>query len=77
MIKEPTLKRTPHKPKDFMEVDFIINDAVALRMYKALQVLTLTAGIREYLLVNDNKALNQAIDAANEYVESYQESTNS
>ncbi len=77
MVKETSLKRIPCKPQDFMEVDFIINDAVSLRMHKALQVLTLTAGIREHLLVNDHKALNQAINAANEYITSYQQCTNS
>lgn len=75
MIKEITLKRPARYTTEFNQVDFIINDAVAVRMYKALQVLTLTPGIREHLLVNDNKALNQAIDAADEYIASYQEST--
>tara|TARA_R110000868_G_scaffold103681_5_gene285349 strand:+ start:2748 stop:2987 length:240 start_codon:yes stop_codon:yes gene_type:complete len=75
MIKEATLHRPARYTAEFNPVDHVINDAVTLRMYKALQVLTLTPGIREHLIVNDNKALNQAINAADEYLTSYQEST--
>jgi len=74
MVKETSLKRTPCKPKDFMEVDFAINDAVAVRMYKALSVIALDPDIKSFLYILDPKALQQVEDAMEEYKSSYQES---
>ena len=66
--------RTPKAPEDFLSVDYVINDAVALRMYKALMVLTLDSNINAYLTQKDPKALQQGLDAIEEYKTSYQES---
>lgn len=65
------------KPKDgrlFDPVDFVINDAVALRMYKALSVIALNPNIKSVLSNLDPKALQQVEDAREEYKASYQES---
>jgi hypothetical protein len=66
--------RTPKAPEDFLLVDHVINDAVALRMYKALSVIALDPKIQDYLEFNDPKALEQVQDAREEYKSSYQES---
>ena len=63
--------RTPKAPEDFLSVDHVINDAVALRMYKALSVIALDPNIFEFV---DPKALQQVRDAIEEYKTSYQES---
>ena len=55
--------------EDFLSVDFVINDAVALRMYKALSVIALDPNINSNL---DPKALQQVQDAREEYQASYQ-----
>jgi hypothetical protein len=64
--------RTPKAPADFISVDHVINDAVSLRMYKALSVIALNPKIRGYLQRNDSKALQQVWDAIEEYRASYQ-----
>ena len=66
--------RTPKDPKEFYAVDHVINDAVALRMYKALTVIALDPNIRSILSNLDPKALQQVEDAREEYQTSYQES---
>ena len=66
--------RTPKAPEDFLSVDHVINDAVALRMYKALMVVALDSNINAYLTQKDPKALQQCLDAIEEYKTSYQES---
>ena len=67
--------RTPKAPQDFLSVDHVINDAVALRMYKALSVIALDPKIYNFLAFNDSKALKQVVDAIEEYKDSYQESS--
>lgn len=67
------LSRTPKAPEDFCSVDHVINDAVACRMYKALMVLTLDSNINAFLTQKDPKALQQGLDAIEEYKTSYQE----
>jgi len=74
MVKETTLGRKPQDPKDFLAVDFVINDAVAARMYKALMVISTSPDISSFLSNLDPKALQQVQDAAEEYVSSYQQS---
>jgi hypothetical protein len=64
--------RTPKAPEDFLSVDHVINDAVALRMYKALSVIALNPNIRSVLSNLDPKALQQVEDAREEYQASYQ-----
>ena len=64
--------RTPKAPEDFLSVDHVINDAVALRMYKALSVIALNPNIKSVLSNLDPKALQQAEDAREEYQASYQ-----
>ena len=64
--------RSPKDPKEFYAVDHVINDAVALRMYKALSVIALNPAINNYLTQNDIKALEQVIDAIEEFRASYQ-----
>ena len=64
--------RTPKAPEDFISLDHVINDAVALRMYKALSVIALTPGIKSILSNLDPKALQQVEDAREEYQASYQ-----
>lgn len=66
--------RTPKAPEAFLSVDHVINDAVALRMYRALMVLTLDSNINAYLTQKDPKALQQGLDAIEEYKASYQQS---
>lgn len=61
--------RKAKAPEDFISVDFVINDAVALRMYKALSVMALDPNINSSL---DPKALQQVQDAREEYQASYQ-----
>lgn len=64
-----------HQPKaavHFSSVDHVINDAVALRMYKALSVIALDPNIQHYLTTNDCKALDQVKDAIAEYKDVYQ-----
>ena len=64
--------RTPKAPEDFLSVDHVINDAVALRMYKALSVIALNPNISSVLSNLDPKALQQVEDAREEYQASYQ-----
>ena len=64
--------RTPKAPEDFLSVDHVINDAVALRMYKALSVISLNPNISSVLSNLDPKALQQVEDAREEYQASYQ-----
>ena len=64
--------RTPKAPEDFLSVDHVINDAVALRMYKALSVIALNPNIKSVLSNLDPKALQQVEDAREEYQASYQ-----
>jgi hypothetical protein len=64
--------RTPKAPEDFLSVDHVINDAVALRMYKALSVIALNPNISSILSNLDPKALQQVEDAREEYQASYQ-----
>lgn len=64
--------RTPKAPEDFLSVDHVINDAVALRMYKALSVIALDERIVDMLHSLDPKALEQVQDAREEYQASYQ-----
>ena len=66
--------RTPKAPEDFLSVDHVINDAVALRMYKALMVIATDENIWSFLKDLDPKALQQVEDAIEEYKSSYQES---
>ncbi len=66
--------RQPKDPKEFISVDHVINDAVALRMYKALMVVALDSNINAFLSQKDPKALQQCLDAIEEYKASYQES---
>lgn len=64
-----------HQPKaaeNFILLDYVINDAVALRMYKALSVIALDPKIQDYLKTNDAKALQQVQDAIAEYKDVYQ-----
>ena len=64
--------RTPKAPEDFITLDYVINDAVALRMYKALSVIALNPNIKSVLSNLDPKALQQVEDAREEYQASYQ-----
>ena len=64
--------RTPKAPEDFISLDHVINDAVALRMYKALSVIALDPKIQDYLKTNDPKALDQVEGAIAEYKDVYQ-----
>jgi hypothetical protein len=64
--------RTPKTAENFILFDYIINDAVALRMYKALSVIALDPKISDYLAVTDPKALEQVQDALAEYKDAYQ-----
>jgi len=66
--------RTPKDPKDFYPVDYVINDAVAAKMYNALMVLTLDSNINAFLSQKDPKALQQGLDAIEAYKYSFQES---
>jgi hypothetical protein len=66
--------RTPREPRMFDAVDFAINDAVSLKMYKALSVIALDPKIQEYLKLNDLQALNQVLNSIEEYKASYQKS---
>ena len=64
-----------HQPKaaeHFILLDYVINDAVALRMFKALSVIALDPKIQDYLKTNDAKALQQVQDAIAEYKDVYQ-----
>ena len=63
---------TPKAPEDFISLDYVINDAVALRMYKALSVIALDPNINSVLSNLDPKALEQVRDACKEYRDSYQ-----
>ena len=62
----------PKAAEHFILLDYIINDAVALRMYKALSVIALDPKIQDYLKTNDPKALDQVEDAIAEYKDVYQ-----
>lgn len=66
--------RKPKAPEDFISVDYVINDAVAAKMYNALMVLTLDSNINAFLSLKDPKALEQALDAIEAYRFSFQES---
>lgn len=66
--------RKAKAPEDFLSVDHVINDAVALRMYKALSVIALNPNINSILSNLDPKALQQVQDAREEYQASYQHS---
>lgn len=64
-----------HQPKaaeHFILLDYVINDAVALRMHKALCIIALDPAIQDYLKINDAKALEQVQDAIAEYKDVYQ-----
>ena len=64
-----------HQPKaveNFILLDYVINDAVVLRMYKALSVIALDPRIQDYLKINDPKALEQVEGAIAEYKDVYQ-----
>lgn len=64
-----------HQPKaaeHFILLDYVINDAVALRMYKALSVIALDPNIQDYLRTNHAKALDQVQGAIAEYKDVYQ-----
>lgn len=64
-----------HQPKaaeHFILLDYVINDAVALSMYKALSIIALDPKIQDYLNINDAKALQQVQDAMAEYKDVYQ-----
>jgi hypothetical protein len=63
---------TPKAPEDFITLDYVINDAIALRMYKALSVIALNPNINSVLSNLDPKALEQVTDAIKEYRASYQ-----
>jgi hypothetical protein len=69
------LSREPKDAECFYAVDHVINDAVAVRMYKALGVIALDPNIKSLLSILDPKALQQVEDAMEEYKSSYQEST--
>lgn len=75
MVKERNLVRDAKDIKEFWQVDGVINDKVAAAMYNALMVIALDPSIRSFLLLNDNKALNQVNNAISDYVQCYQEST--
>lgn len=77
MAEQTTMNYDPLDPKDFLAVDFVINDAVAERMYKALKVIATSVNISSFLSNLDPKALHQVVDAADEYVACYRRSTNS
>ena len=62
----------PKAAESFILLDYIINDAVALRMYKALSVIALDPKIQDFLEFNDPKALEQVQDAIAEYKDVYQ-----
>ena len=62
----------PKAAENFILLDYVINDAVALRMYKALSVIALDPRIQDYLKVNDPKALEQVEGAIAEYKDVYQ-----
>jgi hypothetical protein len=62
----------PKAAENFILLDYIINDAVALRMYKALSVIALDPKISDYLKINDPKALEQVEGAIAEYKDVYQ-----
>ena len=66
--------RAPKAPEAFLGVDFVINDAVAAKMYNALMVVALDANIHAFLSQKDPKALQQCLDAIEDYKSSYQES---
>jgi nitrogen fixation/metabolism regulation signal transduction histidine kinase len=66
--------RTPKAPEEFISVDYVINDAVAAKMYNALMVVALDSNINAFLTQKDPKALQQCLDAIEEYKTSYQES---
>ena len=64
-----------HQPKaaeNFILLDYVINDAVALRMYKALSVIALDPNIKSILSNLDPKALEQVEGAIAEYKDVYQ-----
>jgi len=65
----------PKDPKDFYPVDYAINDAVAAQMYNALMVVALDSNINAFLTQKDPKALEQCLDAIEQYKCSFQEST--
>jgi len=62
----------PKAAENFILLDYIINDAVALRMYKALSIIALDPKIQDYLEFNDPRALEQVQDAIAEYKDVYQ-----
>ena len=62
----------PKAAENFILFDHIINDAVSLRMYKALSVIALDPKIQDYLKINDPKALDQVKGAIAEYKDVYQ-----
>lgn len=64
--------RQPKTAEHFILFDHIINDAVALRMCKALSVIALDPNIQHYLTTNDAKALDQVKGAIAEYKDAYQ-----
>ena len=64
--------RQPKTAENFILFDHVINDAVALRMFKALSVIALDPRISDYLEENDAKALEQVQDALAEYKDVYQ-----
>jgi len=66
--------RTPKAPEDFLGVDHVINDAVAAKMYNALMVIALDSNINAFLTQKDPKALQQCLDAIEDYKSSFQES---
>ena len=73
MIKETVLARKPLDPKDFLSLDFVINDAVTTRMHKALKVINESVNISSLLSNLDPQALKQVQDAIEEYESSYQQ----
>lgn len=66
--------RKPKDPRMFDPVDFAINDAVAAKMYNALMVVALDSNIHAFLSQKDPKALEQCLDAIEDYKTSFQES---
>ena len=64
--------RQPKAAENFILFDYVINDAVALRMLKALSVIALDPRIQDYLKINDPKALEQVEGAIAEYKDVYQ-----
>jgi len=66
--------RKPKDTKEFIPLDFVINDAIAIRMNKALKVIATDPNIKSFLINNDMKALIQVENAIFEYESSYQES---